>query len=143
MQFEVVDLRPWHLEKLIVLPPAGPVTMETLERSYFSEGSAAYCLLSKDDPVFAGGIVNLQWHRGEIWMTPNLFFHRHVKTCFKLMKNMLPGFVARGHFKRVQLVCSGKVPEGLFLHLGFEYEGTLKSFGPAGEECRMYARVFN
>jgi RimJ/RimL family protein N-acetyltransferase len=30
----------------------------------------------------------------------------------------------------------------LFEHLGFEYEGTLKHFGPNGETCRMYARFF-
>ena len=80
MSFEVVTLQVEHLKKMLVLPTTGPVTSETLEKSYFSYGSIAYCLLDDGEPVFAGGIVNLQWNRGEAWLIPNQWFQRHQKT---------------------------------------------------------------
>jgi hypothetical protein len=138
MQTELVTLEIGHLKKLMVLPPDSPITPE----SYFSEGSAAYCLLADGNPVFAGGIVNLQWNRGEAWITPNDFFHRNVKTCFRILKKMLPEIAASKKFRRIQAVCSANVPETLFLHLGFEYEATLKAFGPFGERCKMFSRIF-
>lgn len=143
MSFEVVPLEIAHLKKLLVLPSVGPVTPKTLEDSYFSTGSSAYCLLADGDPVFAGGVVNLQWRRGEAWIVPNAFFRSHQKTCFRILKNMLPEIAARSHFRRIQAVCSPDVRGTLFAHLGFTLEGTLQSFGPFGEPCRMYARIFD
>ena len=141
-KFEVVDLQLAHLHKLLALPPGGPVTPETLVRSYFSEGSASYCLLADGEPVFSGGVVNMQWNRGEAWITPNNFFHRNLRICFRTLRKMLPEIAASHNFHRVQAVCSADVSGKLFLRLGFEYEGTLKSFGPFGECCTMYAKVF-
>lgn len=132
MSFELANLKIAHLEKLQV----------PFQESYFSRGSAAYCLLADGDPVFAGGVVNLQWNRGEAWITPNAFFHRHLRFCFRLLKNMLPEIAASKKFRRIQAVCSVDVSGKLFLRLGFEYEGTLECFGPLGEQCRMYAKVF-
>jgi hypothetical protein len=147
MHLEVVDLTIEHLKKLavdyLVHASTGPVTLEILEKSYFSAGSVAYCLLSDGEPVFACGIVNLQWSRGEGWILPTPFFKRHVKTCYRIFKKMLPEMALRNHFRRVQAVCAVGFPETLFPHLGFEYEGTLKCFGPFGEQCRMYARIFD
>jgi len=142
MSLEFVKLEINHLKKLIVLPSTGPVTPKTLEESYFSKGSIAYCLLDGTEPVFACGIVNLQWGRGEVWIIPNEFFRNHQKTCLRIFRKMLPQ-VAKDHkFRRVQAVCAVDQPETLFRHMGFECEGTLKSFGPFGESCRMYAKVF-
>lgn len=132
MSLEIVDLEIMHLEKLLV----------PFQESYFSKGSAAYCLLADGEPVFAGGIVNLQWNRGEAWIAPTPFFRRHVKTCFRILKSKLPEIAARCHFRRVQAVCSIDVSGALFRHLDFKYEGKLECFGPFGEACIMYARVF-
>jgi hypothetical protein len=99
-------------------------------------------LLADGEPVFAGGVVNLQWSRGEVWITPNLFFKRHQKTCLRIFKKLLPEMAKRGHFRRIQAICDTVSPETLFLHLGFKYEGTLECFGPFGERCRMYSRIF-
>jgi hypothetical protein len=145
MALETVILEPIHLMKLVEGAPrpfADPMMPEQLGRAYFSEGSAAYCLLEDGKPVFAGGIVNLQWNRGEAWILPTPFFRQHVKTCFGIVKKMLPQIAAEKGFVRVQAVASDGVSIALFEHLGFEYEGSLKHFGPLGETCRLCARFF-
>lgn len=142
MSKEVVKLEVTHLKKLLVLPSTGPVTPETLEKSYFSSGSVAYCLLDDGEPVFAGGVVNLQWNRGEAWIIPNAYFRRHQKTCLRIFKKLIPEIAVKHKFRRVQAVCAVGQPETLFRHLSFECEGELKCFGPFGERCRLYARIF-
>ena len=111
-------------------------------KSYFSDGSISYCLLADGEPVLAGGIVNMQWNRGEAWMLPTPFFHRHVRVCYKKIKDTIPYMAKIGGFKRVQTTCAVMVSTILFEHLGFVYEATLKCFGPNGETCYMYARFF-
>ena len=140
MALETVVLEPEHLAKLIENVPAS--MSEMLGRAYFSPGSAAYCLLQDGVPVFAGGIVNQQWQRGEAWILPTPFFRGHVKTCFRIMKKMLPQIASGNHFGRVQAVAIDGVSVVLFEHLGFEYEGTLKRFGPSGETCELYSKIF-
>jgi hypothetical protein len=143
MALETVVLTPEHLAKLIEGAPEPLVSMaDMLGRAYFSAGSASYCLLQDGDPVLAGGIVNQQWHRGEAWILPTPFFRSHVKTCFRLMKKMLPQLAVDYGFVRVQAAAVERVSVSLFEHLGFEYEGMLKRFGPGGENCRMYAKIF-
>lgn len=140
MALETVVLEPDHLTKLIEGSSAS--MSEMLGRAYFSPGSAAYCLLQDGNPVFAGGIVNQQWHRGEAWILPTPFFRQHINTCFRIVKKMLPQIAVENGFVRVQAVVAEGISANLFEHLGFEYEGKLKCFGPLGEDCRMYSRVF-
>ena len=45
-------------------------------------------------------------------------------------------------FQRVQAVCNTGKSVSLFRHLGFAYEGTLRHFGPSGEMCDIYSRIF-
>jgi len=143
MDLETVVLEPEHMTKLMEAASQPLASMSgMLGRAYFSPGSSAYCLLVDGVPVFAGGIVNLEWHRGEAWILPTPFFLAHWKTCFRIMKKMLPQIAVDHGFVRVQAVAANGVPVSLFEHLGFVYEGKLKCFGPLGEDCRMYARIF-
>ena len=135
MYCTVVSLNDEHLDRL------GVTDMEQ-RQAYFSLGSVSYCLLCDGQPVFAGGIVNMQWKRGEAWMLPTPFFRRHVKTCFRIMRDMLKKMAESGGFRRVQVTCATSVSVILFPHLGFEYEGTMKAFGPNGETCYVYGRIF-
>ena len=156
MAIEIVTLEPEHLMKLIENAPPiehfvrglrpEPVSTvfatDKLASAYFSPGSVAHCLLNDGVPVFAGGIVNLQWHRGEAWIWTTQFFRDHVKTCFGIIRKMLPRMATENGFIRVQAVASEGICTSLFEHLEFVYEGTLKHFGPFGETCRLYARFF-
>ena len=157
---EIVPLNPEYLDKLLSAAPP-ELRSAQLEKSYFSPGSISYCLVQigiekridertglsyphyVGTPMFAGGIVNLQWKRGEAWILPCQFLHRHLKTCYKAMKADLPRMAIEGGFRRVQATCiDGSISAFLFRHLGFTYEGTLQKFGPNGETCRMYSRIF-
>lgn len=141
MKYEIVALNPEHLDKL--LQGAKPdVLVEQSKRSYFSPGSTSLCLTVNGEPVFAGGIVNIHWHRGEAWLLPTHFFRNNLLTCIRAMKDELPLLVSIGEFQRVQATCPCGASERLFQSLGFKYEGTMKKFGPNGETCSMYARIF-
>ena len=115
---------------------------EESRKSYFSDKSIAYCLLDNGRPVLAGGIVNFGWNRGEAWLLPTPWFYTHPKTCLKYAKEVLPMMARRGKFKRVQATCATSISPSLFRHLGFYSEGILNAFGPNGEACFMYARIF-
>ena len=135
MYCTIVPLNDEHLDRL-------GVTDTFLRQAYFSAGSVSYCLLADGQPVLAGGVVNMQWKRGEAWMLPTGFFRKHLKTCLRYLKETLPEMAFNGGFKRIQATCSTDISPSLFHHLGFQYEGVMKSFGPNGETCYMYARVF-
>ena len=141
MEYKVTPLSHEHLDKLLDQVSLG-IESTSLRQSYFSPGSISYCLLANGEPVFAGGIVNLMWNRGEAWVLPTRFFRSHVKICFKTLRDMISKAAKEGSFKRVQATCAVTVSAKLFEHLGFEHEGTMKCFGPRGEDCLMYARLF-
>lgn len=135
MNVEIVPLTLTHLSRL-PLPPGLD------RRAYFTSGSIARCVLVGGEPKFAGGIVNLMWGRGEAWILPTPFFYSHLKSCYRIIRDAIPHMAFRGKFARVQATCIAGRSGNLFRHLGFDYEGTLRSFGPNGETCDMYARVF-
>jgi hypothetical protein len=137
---EIVELTNEHLDKLL---QGAPPELLAVRHAYFSPGSAACCLLRDGEPVFAGGIVNLEWHRGEAWILPTRFFREHIKTCLRALAYFLPILARNSGFVRVQATCVRGCSARLFDHLGFTYEGTMKSFGPKGETCSMYARIIN
>lgn len=141
MTYTITALSHDHLNKLLPQAKLGADIVE-LRQAYFSTGSISYCLLADDIPVFAGGIVNMKWGRGEVWMLPTPFFFSHIRACYKRMQYTIPMMAKEGSFRRVQATCADTVSTLLFKHLGFKYEGTLGKFGPHGESCHMYARLF-
>lgn len=143
MELEIVRLTEDRLDALIANLPLFSANRELLHRGYFSPGSIAYCLLADGDPVFAGGIVNLEWRRGEAWLLPTPFFRQHLNTCLRIMRECLPRMVQECGFVRVQATCGVGLSEKLFKHFGFEWEATLGHFGPRGETCSMYVRFFD
>jgi hypothetical protein len=139
--YVTVPLELWHLDRMFDDLPVDDLRSQ-LPRSYFSPGSVSRCVLAEGEPVFAGGIVNLMWNRGEAWMLPTAFFRSHVKTCMQAMKAMIPALAKEGGFIRVQSSCVQGVSECMFRHLGFDHEGTIRHWGPKGETCEMYSRIF-
>ena len=133
---QVVPLTPDRLDKI------ARVTLD-MERAYFSPGSVAYCLLADGEPVLAGGVVNLLWHRGEAWLLATDWFRAHVKWCLRHMFRAIPLAAVQGGFRRIQATCPTSQSITLFIHLGFHYEGVMSRFGPNGETCFMYARIFD
>src|SRR6185312_9047597 len=118
MNLEIVPLTTAHLRRLQL-----PKGLD--QRAYFSHGSASFCVLSDGVPVFAGGVVNLQWNRGEAWVLPTPFFRSHLKSCYWVMKQFIPYIAGEFKFQRVQATCVKDVSASLFRHLGFSFEGTM------------------
>ena len=135
MRIEVVPLTAEYFHKV-------PLPEGVDRRAYFSEGSIALCVLADGEPVFAGGIVNMQWNRGEAWIVPSPWYQTHFKTCFKIMRKFIPLMAKDKGFVRVQATCFKGVSGNFFRHLGFEYEARLAKFGPHGETCDVYTRIF-
>lgn len=135
MNYEVVPLIPEHLDHL-------PLPEGLDRRAYFMGKSQSRCLLVDGFPMFAGGIVDMQWDRGEAWLLPTPFFRRNIKTCLRQMRSYLPVMALGGGFKRVQAACMSGVSSSLFRHLGFAYEGNMRKYGPKGEDCAMFSRIF-
>lgn len=135
MTYEIVPLTAGLLDKLPL--PAG-----LDRRSYFTTGSAAFCVMVEGEPVLAGGVVNLMWNRGEAWILPTPWFRSHLKSCVWLFREFIPFMAAEYGFRRVQATCPKGTSTKLFRLLGFKYEGTLVSFGPNGETCDICSRIF-
>jgi hypothetical protein len=133
MQIEIVPLEPAHLDKL-------PFPEAVESRAYFSFGSEAWCVLSDGVPVFAGGFVNLQWSRAEAWIIPTPFLRQHLRLCLRMMRKAL--YEWPHGFRRVQATCCKGISSRLFQCLGFDYEGTMKCFGPNGETNEMWSSIF-
>ena len=106
-EFKIVPLDSYYLQKM-------GVTDKQVKLAYLSPGSVSYCLLADGEPVFAGGVVDMKWKRGEAWMLPTQFFRDHVKTCFRYMKDMLPLMALNGNFKRIQATCAITISTALF-----------------------------
>ena len=140
MELKVEPLTREHIDYLDW--PRGAIGEEQ-KKAYLSYGSVGYCLLSEGVPVFAGGIVNLGWRRGEAWILPTKFFRTHIIKCYRYVRDLLPVLSVEGSFRRVQATCATTVSTLLFEHLKFRHEGVLEAFGPNGETCHMYAKVFN
>lgn len=138
---EIVPLNPEYLDAL--LSGADPELRAAIEpRAYFSPGSVALCLLADGAPVFSGGILNMEWRRGEAWLLNTPFFRTHVKTCLRIMRTEIPRMARESGFRRVQATCFQSTKDSLIRHLGFDFEGNLRSFGPHGENCSVWSRIF-
>ena len=141
MDYVITALDSTQLDK--VIKQAHLITdIVELRQAYFSPGSVSYCLLANGEPVLAGGIVTLKWYRGEAWMIPTPFFRNHIRDCYKRIKDMIPRMATEGKFRRIQVTCATSISPRFFHHLGFDYEGTMRRFGPNGESCYMYSRIF-
>jgi hypothetical protein len=145
---QVVALQPEHVCQIIErnsaegkVKPAG-ISIEEMMQAYFSAGSVSYCLLIDGVPAAAAGIINLGWRRGEAWLLHSSLFDKHIKTSFKLLRDMLPNLAQINKFRRIQATCFSD-SDTLFVHLGFEREGILKSFGPNGENATVFSRLFS
>jgi hypothetical protein len=141
LTMEIVALTPDYLDALLGDASASLQSAQ-LARAYFSPGSVSCCILVDGEPVFAGGIVSLQWNRGEVWILPTRFFRSHVKSCFQAMRKNLPGMVAEGGFRRIQATCVKGSPSAWLRLFGFTFEGEMRAFGPNGEDCSMFSRIF-
>jgi len=109
----------------------------------WDEGGPAYTLVIDDQIILSAGVVKIGWNRGEAWALLSTLFYKHVRTSFKAILFKLEEIIFAEKLRRVQATVAPEFTEGIrFLeHLGFDWEGTLLSFGPNGEDLIMFGRV--
>jgi len=106
-------------------------------------GGPAYTLIIDGEIILSGGVVRIGWNRGEAWALLSILFYKHIRTSFKAIMFKLEEIIFTEKFKRVQATVPPEFTEGIrFLeHLGFDWEGTMRSFGPRNEDMVMFSRI--
>lgn len=143
MKYELVKFDGDHAREIFKANDAKlPLSPDEMIRVYCSPGSVALTLMVDGIPIASAGIINLSWNRGEAWLLTSPEFERHHKTTYRYMQSTIPVLVDMGGFERVQATSFGGRHEAMFKHLGFQFEGVMRHFGPAGEDAFMYSRIF-
>lgn len=109
----------------------------------WKDGGPAETVTFDGEPVCSAGIVLIGWGRGEAWALLSTLFYKHVRACYRMIKNRLSGMVKEHGLVRVQTLVAPEFTEGARLveHLGFDQEGLLKKYGPNHEDLLIYGRV--
>lgn len=107
------------------------------------EDNPAYTIVINDEIVFCGGVVDIGWRRGEAWTLMSDLFYKYPKTCFKICKEKLNELQISMGLRRLQALVDTNLEGGSHFaqHLGFEYEGLLKAYGPNGESMLIFGRT--
>ncbi len=109
----------------------------------WKDGGPAHTLIIEDEIVACGGVVLLEWKRGEAWTLLSSLFYKYPKTVFRLVRDNLNRIIQEHDLRRVQALVKPDfiTARNFMMHLGFQNEGLLKAFGPRGEDLLMFARI--
>ena len=109
----------------------------------WAEEGPAYTMIIDDQLVACGGVTLLGWRRGEAWILLSPLFSKYPKSTYVTVKASLDGMIEDNNLRRVQAIVNPEFPaHSRFLkHLGFEYEGTLRSYGINAEDLFMFGRI--
>jgi len=102
----------------------------------------AYTLMVDDEVIFCGGLLHMHEGVGEVWTVIGENFKQYSLSITRHVITFLHNAEALG-YRRLQTTVASGFPEaarwaGL---LGFESEGLMRKYTPAGEDCFMYARI--
>jgi hypothetical protein len=144
---EVVDFVPLHAEVICDLRdhygmPNLEYPVEKLIAAYMSPGSHARTLTVNGMPCASAGIINLGWRNGEAWLLDGPYTILHPIALVKAVSKGMLDLAKIGDFRRVQATCFTEAREKFFRLLGFDYETSLRSFGPQGQTAYIYSRIF-
>lgn len=109
----------------------------------WESGGPAYTLMIDGSPEASGGITMLTEKIGECWFLVPVE-SRHGLVISRHLYRMLEIIIRNNGFNRLQSFIIEGFSDGVKLveRLGFALEGTLKKYGPNGENMHLYARIF-
>lgn len=109
----------------------------------WESGGPAYTLMIDGYPEASGGITMLTERIGECWFLIPVG-SQHDLVISRHLYRMLEIIIRNNDFNRLQSFIVEGFAEGVKLveRLGFALEGTLKKYGPNGENMHLYARIF-
>lgn len=141
---QVVSLNKEHLYKLSLQPSQAYLRDYIDVPGYYEQlisGGYAFAGIRGDTVVAAAGVVMTQSHVALAWallsdaITPRsmISVHRAVKD-----------FIDTSPIRRIEMHVRADAPESAKRWagmLGFEYEGTMRSYSLDGVDCDLYARI--
>lgn len=136
---------PEHLIQMAIQDnPDGMGNMDKdalLRRGTENVNGPAITLFADDGTIVGcGGIRRVHCGVGEAWSVPSESIGRYPKAVLETARAFLAGCV---EYHRIQaIVVSGFLKaERLLACLGFQYEGTLRKYGPTGRDYKILSIV--
>ena len=109
---------------------------------HWKESGPAFTLLLDGHVTACGGVTMLDTTFGECWVliskgSQGIIVYRNILKKFREL-------IVQNNYRRLQALVMEGFDDGAKLveHLGFEFEGRMRKFGPNGETHNRYARVF-
>lgn len=138
----IVPFEPWHLLQIDV-QPAQRINDETLRDENNAKELAAagpcFTALLAGAPVAIGGIVGRGPGRAVGWAV----ISPRALTQFRSIHRAVKAFIDLHNFRRLEIMVDPRHAGAVrwAQHLGFEREGTCRSYAPDGRDLDMYARI--
>lgn len=129
----LIPFEKWHLAQVVPQPAQANAD---LSGDWVSDG-VAWTAVDGGSIVACGGLLS-QWEgRHVAWLLIGCGGHLHA--IVKAARRVLCSCAAR----RIEATVSAQFTQArkLVEMLGFDFEGTLKAYGPGGEDFHMFARV--
>lgn len=106
--------------------------------------SRIFTVCSEGKPIAVLGTHKCFAGTWELWSIMGTEIEKHKIETAKICKRLLDSSAVTFQVKRYQSVCTARFEKAQrwFDFLGFQKEGTLRSFGEDGEDYHIYARVF-
>lgn len=103
----------------------------------------AYTLIIDGEVVGSGGVVLMGYGRGEAWLLLSSLFYKYKLTSIRFIKKLFLEILESHDLKRVQATVDVTHLKAMrFADIfGLEYEGTLRHYGPAGQDLAMFGRI--
>lgn len=141
----VLKFRPWDVSTIELRPRDEDRTIyRDIDRFMeIANKSDAFTMLWDDDVLAIGGVLIYQSGFGEAWIVCDKKIIEHSMVALRAIKNMVDGLIAEHKLHRLQATV--KIDwfraQRFLSFLGFEWEGTLRKYGPDQSDYFMYSRV--
>lgn len=139
---EVVEFEPEHIYKLRLRDEEEDVRNLKI---YENITGPAVTILINNKPIACGGVHIFDTNRGvgEAWVVCDRNINKYIKPFFEISAGFLNEVIKTYGLRRLQarVVVDFELGVQYVEHLGFKREGTMKKFGPDGDDFYMYGRT--
>lgn len=142
---KIEPFQPLHLVEIELPPRWSSEEIHTLRRTIGAvyQRGPSYTAFYEERVIGCGGVHEFWPGVGEGWAVFCVRIGEFKRELLRYSREYLDVIMDEGNFRRVQATAQAAWPEACsFLErLGFVREGTLRGYGPEGEDHIMYARV--
>ena len=149
MKIDIIPYDPAHARKIIETHPRDQEQWLVNFKDFdvWAKGWAmagpGFSMTIDGEIIACAGVTLLGYGKGEAWSLLSSLFYKYKKTVYKAIKIGLDMIINENNLRRVQvpIFCDFTQGRNLVEHLGFKFEGILKSYGIHGEDMALYGRV--